>query len=172
MSNSVPLTIQTSLAPGYESIIVIGSDQLSIDPSPGNLYWIIILDHSDLSVKENFVFSDNAKVPHQLKPYLNNPHYIMILCTHALNSANLPQGNLYKFLVSEGAGQHLNRAEQIYEALNCGTWSKMAYAFVAVLGSDSTGFEFFDIMDNAMISTLQFKAVEVDGQTIYTPVVL
>ncbi len=172
MSNPVPLTIQTPLNKGYSAYIVIGNQELYIAPDKSNLYWMVILNNSDLKVEANFTFSDNSKVPPELSPYLNNPDYIMILSTVRLHSDNLPQSAFHAFLVSEGAGRQLNRAEQIFEAFNCGTWGVMSYALVAVLGADSTGYEFFNLMDPVLISTLQFEAITINGKTTYTPVVL
>ena len=168
----VPLTIQTPLHDGYSAYIVIGSEELYEGPTKSNLYWIVVVNNNNLKVEANFTFSNNAEVPSELSPYLNDPTYTMILSTVRLNSNNLPQGAFHAFLVSEGAGRELARMEQIFEAFNCGTWGVMSYNFVAVLGSNPVGYEFFNLMDPVLISTLQFEAVEVENKTTYAPVLV
>ncbi|MCB0668783.1 MAG: hypothetical protein KDC80_23325 [Saprospiraceae bacterium] len=168
MANPVPLTIQAAKAPDYGNTVVIGSNSLSLPYNQQNLYWIIILDPADLSVKANFTFSDNSSVPSQLNPYLNG-QYIMILSSQALNSTNLPQGAFYQFLVKEGADYALRRIEQIYEALNCGTWGTVAYTLVAVLGSDNTSYEYETVIEPVLLATLQLMPVTIGGKTTYIP---
>lgn len=170
MANNVPLTIQTPMSGNLASRIVIGSNQLAIDQNLRNVYWFVILDRSDLSVKANFTTTTNNAVPSQLSPYLNDSKYIMILTTQNLGTGHLPQGALYDFLINEGANRQLNRAEQIFEALNCGNWGWINYVYVAVLGDTSTsGFEYLDLYNSAILTTLHFFPVTIGGQTLYTP---
>ncbi len=167
-----PLTIQTSIYHNYGSIIVIGSNHLYAKSSNDSCYWIVILDRLDLSVKENFTFTDNSAIPSQLNPYLGNTRFIMILNTQNLASNNLPQGKLYDFLISEGAGSALNKAEQVFEALNCGTFGAMGYTLTAVLGRDGTpGFEFMEFINGVMVNTLHLDPVKVENEYWYTPIV-
>jgi hypothetical protein len=170
MANNVPLTIQTVLDGNLSSQVVIGSNTVSCKYGLRNVYWCLVIDRSDLSVKENFTFSTNNVVPAQLKPYIGNSNYVLILTTQYLTSANLPQGAFYDYLTQEGAGTQLNRAEQIYETLSCGTWGWFSYAYVAIMGDPTTnGFEFLDMYHNAMVSTLYFFPTDIGGKTIYTP---
>lgn len=168
MASNVPLTIQTGIISNYGSVIAIGSNRLSINYSLQNVYWAVVLDRSDLSVQQNFTFTDNQNVPAQLTPYLSNSKYILILTTQNLTSTNLPAGNLYQMLMQQGAGAQLQRLEQIYAALNCGTWGWMGYALVAVL-DNSTSYEFAEFYDNAFVTTLQLIPIPVGTGVLYTP---
>ena len=170
MASNVPLTIQTIQNSNNDGTIVIGSNALYLSYSThNNVYWAVVLDRSDLSVKANFTFTTNDVVPSQLTPFAGNSQYILILSTQSLQTANLPQGAFYDFLTKEGASSGLNRMEQIYEALNCGTWGWVNYAFVTVLGDDSSGsFEFVNY-EGALLSTLYFFPVQVGSAVLYTP---
>lgn len=155
----------------YGSNIVFGSNNLSIDYSLQNIYWAVVVDRTNLSIVQNFTFTDNQNVPSQLMPYLNNPQYILILTTQNLSSMNLPAGSLYQTLMKEGAGPELQKLEQIYEALSCGTWGWMGYTLVSVL-DNSVNYEFSDIYQNAFVSTLQLIPVQVGTGVLYTPATL
>jgi hypothetical protein len=170
MASNVPLTIQTVQNSNNDGTIVIGSNTLNLSYSTySNVYWAVVLDRSDLSVKANFTFSDNSNVPSQLQPFLGNTQYVLILTTQSLSTTNLPQGALYSFLTSEGAGTELKRIEQIYEALNCGTWGWVNYCFVGVLGNANTiSFE-YSSYENTLLSTLYFFPVGFGSGVLYTP---
>lgn len=164
------LTIQAPLTSNLGARIVIGSTQLSLDQSKNNLYWIVVLDRQTLDVKLNISFSENDTVPTQLGPFIGNSNYILILTTQTLNTANIPTGAFYKYLVNEGAGPELNRMEQIFASLNCGNWAWFAYTYVAVMCDDSSdGFEMFDFT-NSTIMTLSLKPISIGGKNYYTPV--
>ena len=170
MANPIPLTIQSSNESLLSSQITIGTNSLELVYNQPNLYWILVIDRTDGSVKENFTFSSNDTVPSQLDPYKGNTQYILVLATQQLSSPNLPTGDLYKYLLSEGAGPELKQLEQIFAAFNCGTWGMMAYAYVAIMGDDSTsGFEASAVSDNAAFLVLQLIPVTVNGQTLYSP---
>ncbi|WP_235297962.1 hypothetical protein [Portibacter marinus] len=169
-SKSIALTIQAPLVNNLGARIVIGKNQLYLDSSKINLYWMVVVDRTDLSVKANFTFSTNDKVPKELNPYLNNSQYILILTTQLLKSANLPVGDFYNYLIKEGADRELKRCEQIFAALNCGNWAYWAYSYVTIMGDDTTsGFELFGFTDST-IMTLQLQPVNISGKTYYTPV--
>jgi hypothetical protein len=96
---------------------------------------------------------------------------MMIFTTQNLSTTNLPTGPLYSFLTSQGAGAVLNRAEQIYEALSCGTWGWLGYVCVTILDNNSNScYESFDIYNPAYVSTLQLIPVQVGSGVLYTPV--
>ncbi|MFN8288653.1 MAG: hypothetical protein U0U70_00210 [Chitinophagaceae bacterium] len=168
MASNVPLTIQTGIMQNYGSRIVFGSNNLSINYSLQNVYWAVVIDRTNLNVVQNFTFTDNQDVPSQLTPYLNNPQYLMILTTQNLSSANLPAGSLYQMLMNEGAGAQLQRLEQIYESLSCGTWGWMGYSLVSVL-DNSVSYESSAFYDNAFVTTLQLIPIQVGTGVLYTP---
>ncbi len=168
MAANVPLTIQTGIATNSGSVIAIGSNRLSINYSQQNAYWAIVIDRTNLKVVENFTFTDNQNVPPQLATYSSNDQYIFILTTQNLASTHLPAGNLYQFLVQEGAGAQLRRLEQVYAALNCGTWGWMGYALVSVFDTRGS-FEFSELYDHAMVSTLELMPIQIGAGVLYTP---
>lgn len=170
MATNVPLTIQTTQNTNTDGVIVVGTNRLSLAYGTySNVYWAVVLDRSDLSVKANFTFSDNSSVPSQLQPFLGNTQYVLILSTQGLTTTNLPQGALYSFLTGEGASTELNRIEQIYEALNCGTWGWVNYCFVGVLGSANTISYEFSTYEETLLSTLYFFPVSFGNGVLYTP---
>jgi hypothetical protein len=171
MASNVPLTIQTAGSLNLNGQIVIGQNQLTLDYMTSNCYWYVVIDRTNLNVVANFNTKDNSNVPSQLAPYQGNSQYIMILSTQGLGTMFLPQGALYNFLVSEGAGSQLNRAEQIFEALNCGYWGYLNYCFVTVLGQDTIGFENLDY-SSALVSTFSLVPVTVGSGVLYTPTAL
>ncbi len=173
MATSVPLTVQSSNSRNLTANIVIGKNGLSLPRDQWNLYWVVVLDRTDLSVKANFSFKENSEAPSQLKPFLNNTQYILILTTQMLGSNNLPVGAWHDFLLSEGASVQLFRLEQIFEAFNCGTWGNMGYSFVAVFGNDGgIGFESGNVQENVDFMTLSLVLLDIDGKKLYTPATL
>jgi hypothetical protein len=166
----LPLTIQTPLTGNLGARVVIGKNQYRIDYNKNNVYWLMVLDRTNLDVKVNITFSDNHDVPSQIAPYIGNSQYLIILTTQLLNTANLPTGKFYDYLISEGAGRELRRAEQIFAALNCANWAWFAYTYVAIMGDDTTsGFENFSF-SNSTITTLTLMPFNVGNQIYYTPV--
>lgn len=174
MASNVPLTIQAGISPNYGSQIVIGSKSVTPPKFGSNMYWALILDRTNLAVKENFTFTSNNMVPPQVTPYIEGSKYIMILTTMGLSTQNLPQGAFYDFLIESGAGAALKRIEQIFEALNCGTWGQAGYTFVTVLDKDpsTSGFDFSDIYEYALVSTLQFIPFQIGPNVLYSPALL
>ena len=170
MANNVPLTIQASKEAHLPSEIVIGNNRLSTRTTTPNLYWVLVLDRADCSVKVNVTFSENDAVPSQLQPYLGNTQYILVLATQMLASNNLPTGKWHDYLVSEGAGVELLRLEHIFAAFNCGTWGRMAYAYVAIMGDSTTdGFESATVQDYTAFLTIDLVPISFGGTTLYTP---
>jgi hypothetical protein len=71
-------------------------------------------------------------------------------------------------LVSQGAGSELQRIEQIYAALNCGTWGNLGYTLVTVMDTTS-GYDYSSYYENAFVTTLQLIPVKVGAGVLYTP---
>lgn len=169
MASNVPLTIQCCIYNNLDGVVSIGTNNLYQSyQAPTNYYWAVIVDRTDLSVVQNFTFTDNSDVPAAFNPYINNPQYMLILTTMQLLSINLPTGNLYSFLTGIGAGVSLRRLEQIYGALNCGTWGNMGYTLVTVFDTTS-GFDFSDYQQSGMVSTLTLAPIQVGTSVLYTP---
>ena len=170
MASPVPLTVQSSNSRNITANIVIGSNSLHLALNDWNLYWVVVVDRVDLSVKANFTFTENDQIPPQLNPFLQNTQYILIVTTQMLGSNNLPVGAWHEFLLDEGANVELFKLEQIFEAFNCGTWGNMGYSFVAVSGDDGgKGYESGNVLEIVDFLTLTLLPVEVDGKPMYTP---
>ncbi len=169
MAANVPLTIQTGISSNYSSRIVFGSNSLYPDPTKSDLYWALVIDRTNLNIVQNFTFSDGQSAPAQLQPYLANTQYILILTTQRIFSSNLPTGAFYKMLMSIGAGPELKRLEQIFAALNCGTWGSMGYTLVTIMDT-TDGIEFSEISEYAMVSTLELTPIQIGTGVMYTPV--
>lgn len=171
MASNVSLSILASnTGMNLNSRITFGTQKLISPYTNHNQYWIVVIDRYDLSVKANFHVSNNNSVPAQLGPFMGNTQYIMILTTQNLGSNNLPTGPFYDFLISEGAGVQLKRAEQIYEAFGCASFGNVAYTLVSILGDDGgPAFEGSNFVDHAYFTTLELVAVDIAGKTIYTP---
>lgn len=168
MASIVPLTIQASSNQYMTGRIVFGTQSLA-QAYPGNCYWAVILDRSNLNVIQNFTFTYNNNVPPQMVNYLNNPQYILILTTMNTVTPQLPVGSLYTALIQLGAGAKLKSLEQIYAALNCGTWGKFTYTLVTVM-DNTPGLEFGDYSPGGgMVSTLSLVPIQIGSNTLYTP---
>ncbi len=169
MSNpSLPLTIQTPMVSNLGAKIVIDNNYLSLPYSVNNAYWFVIIDRKTLKVVVNVHTSDNQNVPSEVQPYVGNTDYILILTTSLINSANIPTGNLYKYLIQEGASTELKRMEQIYATLNCGNWGWFAYTFVGIMDNSGTpGYELFNYV-NSTVMTMQLIPITTPSGIIYT----
>lgn len=165
---NVPLTIQCCLYNNYGNVVSIGSNNLVLGYTTPNLYWAVVVDRTNLNVVANFTFSDNSDVPSQLAPY-SNSGYILVLSTMQLLCTNLPVGNFYNFLVSIGAGKELQRVEQIFGSLNCGTWANLGYVLVTVM-DETQGYDYSSYDQNAFLSTLELMPIQVGTGELYTPV--
>ena len=177
--NNLPLSVQSiNRQSTWSNQVAIGVNGANLnvrvqDDSLRNAYWFVVVDRQTLKAVANFTTQDNSNVPAQLGPYLGNTEYLLIVSTQNLGSAYLPQGALYNFLVSEGAGSQLARLEQVYASFNCGTWGFMAYSFIAVLGNDGgDSFEASTIQDSALLQTVELAPIDVNGKVYYTPISL
>jgi hypothetical protein len=173
MSNNVPLTIYSGIAPGnHANRIVI--DKNSIHPANtqmSNCYWAVVVSRKDLSVLVNITFQSNSTIPSEFTGYAGNDDYVLILTTISLGSDNLPTGAFYNFLIQHGAGKELKRLEQIYAALNCGSIGSMGYSLVTVF-DQTLGIEHASCTEKILLSTLEFTPMNINNQVIYTPISL
>ncbi len=166
---SVPVTVYGS----YDSsnaFVVVGGQTYTPNPPVANYYWYLVLDLTNLKAVASLVSSNTTQVPSEIQPYVGNAQYLLIFVTLALKSNHLPQGALYNFLHSTGAGDLLDRAEQIGSQINTGWLSKLSYVLAATMNpADGSGFEDF-AYDTFPIMTFELMPVVVGGKTIYTPI--
>lgn len=136
-------------------------------------YWMVIFDRKTLKAVENFMFSDESTVPSQINKYVNDSNYFYVLTTRTMSSREVPVGDFYNWLISEGAGTGLKTIEQCFHALNCSGYELFSYTLVNVFGTKvGTSLEFFNFDDNRMITALELKPIEVDGSNLYMPIEL
>lgn len=166
---SVPVTVYGSYN-SNNAFIAVGGQAYTPNPPVDNYYWYLVLDLTSLRAVVSLVSNNATQVPADIQPYVGNAQYLLIFVTLALKSNHLPQGALYNFLHSAGAGDQLNRAEQIGSQINTGWLSKLSYILAATMNpADGSGFEEFSY-DTYPIMTFQLMPVVVGGKTIYTPI--
>ena len=108
------------------------------NPVP-NSYWFCIIDATNPTQKaDEFVVpaSNNSVVPNGLDKYMTNPAYIIALATQSLNLVSVPQGALYAYLKSHGAGRELDRLEQLNVTHGCGQSTIVSYVLTTQGGSN------------------------------------
>ncbi|HYY55790.1 MAG TPA: hypothetical protein VE842_00590 [Pyrinomonadaceae bacterium] len=134
MKNMLAYTIQGSIANSFTPMIVVGQGASKVTFSPkqsqNDSYWFAILDRTDpKKLVKDFVVpgQNNTTVPAGLEAYMSNPQYLYALVTQALSTLHVPQGALYDFLKKYGAGREMQRLEQVYTSLNCGTFGHVSY---------------------------------------------
>lgn len=134
MPNMLAYTIRGSFNPNTVPYIVIGqgASKAIIKPTAPqeSSYWWVILDVTNPKnmVKDFTVPStNNTTVPAGLDAYMSSPQYIFAMVTQFLAMNNIPQGDLYDYLVKYGAGRALGRIEQLGSAFGCGAISRPSY---------------------------------------------
>jgi hypothetical protein len=125
-------------------IIDVGSKMTTLWPaSPqDDSYWFVIMDAKSprAKVKEWVVpGTSNSTVPAGIETYMTNPGYLFAVGTQYLNTLHVPQGPLYDFLVKYGAGRELQKLEQIYAVLGCGSYGHMTYVLTGQCGPRVSG---------------------------------
>src|SRR5262245_10028475 len=139
-------TIQGSISPGIPPVIVVGqgSTRKRIVPNnpKDNSYWFAFLDRNNPYNKAAELVvpgTQNTAVPPGADQYMSNPNYIFVVATQWLSTMCLPQGDLYDYLASHGAGRQLQRFEQILTSVACGTLGPMSYILTGQGGPPNSG---------------------------------
>ena len=183
MAQNIPLTVESAMVENFGILVAYGQQSVQPPSLQPNQYWFVVFDRSSLNVVYNVASGDGTSVPNGLAQY-NTDQYILVLTTYVLSIVNLPQGDLYDFLIDNGAGRQLNRLIQINNQIGCGQIGSLAYALVAVLGNVDQGFEASQIPQTIMINattfgvtagpgpilTLTLMPVVVGGQISWTPI--
>jgi hypothetical protein len=134
------------------------------------MYWYVVVDLTNLAVVLQAGLESETDVPPQVLQYLGNPRYFLYVIGNVLNGYNVPQGKLYEFLTSIGAGPALVGIEQTVALLGTGTIINFSYILAATMSTnDSLGFEASSFTDFAILN-MQFLPVLVDGSYIYAPI--
>ena len=173
---NIPVTVLGSLRYGTGSTaICVGSEYYNPPTSvTPNSYWVFLLDLQNPTQAPvlSETTTNGSAVPAGLAKYLNNPRYLLILNTNALQSDNLPQGDFYKFLTQVGSGPLLNKAEQACTQLGTGIVGNWAYILATTMAvDDALGFEDLTFNDDINLMTFQLMPVYVNNQLVsYTPI--
>lgn len=138
--NMLAYTIKPTQTGDYAKVVVgQGSGKKSFDANSqnANIYWWYFLSNQD---PHNMVHSvtvpgsSNTTVPSGIDTYMNNPDLLFGVVTQQLNSTHLPQGPLFDYLVSYGAGNGLRMLEQANATLGCGYLGTVTYALIGQAG--------------------------------------
>jgi len=137
MPNMLAYTIKSGITTGdYPQVFVgQGSSKKAFIPTNrvDDSYWFYFLDAANPSTLVHEVTvagSSNSTVPPGLDTYLNNPGLLYGVVTQYLSTLHVPQGALYTFLATYGAGRELQKLEQINTSMGCGYFGRMSYALI------------------------------------------
>jgi hypothetical protein len=172
--NTVPLSVMGTQPAQYPgAIIAVGNNRLTQQLTNDQGYWFVVLDASNLAVVYNAVQQSGSTVPNF---GVSGPGYLLVVATLGVSFDNQPQGALFKFLMSNGAGADLLAIEQLADQVGCGSISGFCYTFVTTLNDPNLGFEAFDttaLSGYTAIQTLSLLAVnQPGGGVVYTPIAL
>ena len=175
-SSNVPLSVQGTL--GYPDAVVAISTRgqpfygLWQQPAGQNGYWFMVIDLASLKQLASVFSADQNNVPSQVAPFVGQIDKLLIFASITMLGDHLPQGNLFATLKAVGAGALLDRCEQLATQLGTGTINPLSYTLVTTMDEDGRpGFEEFSFYGQA-VETLSLMPVEINGQTVYTPVAL
>lgn len=169
MQNMPPMlafTVQGSVQTSglYAPFVIIGQGGTKVEIKPPNInlddsYWFLILDNQNPKHVVQSIqvpAQNNTTVPAGLDALMSNPAYLFAFITQSLWAPHIPQGNLYKFLATYGAGRELERAEQwAGNGTGCGHISRISYILAGQCGPRKPGdisppsFETFSIVNSA-----------------------
>lgn len=176
-TNVIPLTVNSPLSTTWLSGVAMGTQSFGPpgNPTPAG-YWILVIDRTALKVVYNQVQTSYDTAP-DLGAF-NTDDYFMIVAAIAVTLNNIPQGDFFTFLNANGAGPQLARLEQINTQLGCGTVGSFSYVLISILGLGQEALPGIEVssIDNfntkGVIVTASLIGTVVNGQTIYSPVIL
>ena len=174
----------------FQTTMSVNSQQYSSGAKePGIQYWV--LDRYNPTSAPLFEYFQEAtgamdQVPPGIDKYVDDD-YIIIVCSQTLFVTQVPQGDLYKFLISIGAGSQLEMLEQINTYYACGFTGRIAYTLITTPCTSELGLE-SGLVPQSVYTTsandkeygsetypgallvAQLIPTKFDGKTIYTPV--
>lgn len=174
----------------FQTTISVNSQQYSSGiKESGIQYWV--LDRYNPTAKPLFEYFQVAEgamdqVPPGIEEYVDDD-YIIIVCSQSLFVTQVPQGDLYNFLVSIGAGSQLEMLEQINTYYACGFTGRIAYNLITTPCTSESGLESGLIPQSVYTASssdkeygsetypgallvAQLIPTEFNDKTIYTPV--
>jgi len=136
----LPYTIKGGIIPGDQPIVVVGlgSSQQFLGPNAplDDSYWWFFLDNATQKMVYNVQVagSNNTSVPAGVDTYMRNPNLLFGVVTQYLSTLHVPQGALYNYLASYGAGDALQVLEQANATLGCGSFGQVSYVLIGQCG--------------------------------------
>ena len=137
-------TVRSSNTNGHLPVVLIdvGRNETLHKPDhpQENSYWFVFLDANNprQKVKEWVVpAKDHSVVPAGIDTFMKDPKYIFALATQTMWTPWIPQGPLYDFLATYGAGRELQRLEQIQavgNVLMCSGYGNASYCLTSLCG--------------------------------------
>jgi len=175
-NTEVPITMVSAQASNYLSTIVIGKQAYYPATVADNSYWFSVYDRNSLQqVFSQVQVGNGDSVPADLAGKFNTAQYFMVVATRSLLSGYVPAGQLYAFLVDNGAGTALKHLTQSLQQLGCGSLNVMNYVMAGVLGPGvpPTKVEASEINPrNPLFLTATLIGVPVNNAVLYTPMPL
>ena len=173
-STEVPLSIASAPSSNSLSVVVIGKQQYYAPSVQDNSYWFSVYDRNSLAQVYSQVQANNADtVPADLSGKFDTAQYFLVVTTRSLQSAYVPAGALYSFLVNSGASVALKKLTQVYQQVGCGSLGIVAYAMAGTLGPGSPTHPRVEASGISVNNTLYLEATlvgtPVNNATLYSP---
>ncbi|MGD0301773.1 MAG: hypothetical protein ABSE86_32250 [Bryobacteraceae bacterium] len=142
MSTSImlPYTIKAGISSNDSPRVIFGlgtNKQAFIPNTPvDDSYWWYFFDNATLKLVYSAVVpgANNSTVPSGIDTYMNNPSLLFGIATQYLSLLHVPQGALYDYVASYGAGDALKALEQLNVTLGCGYYGRVSYVLVGQAG--------------------------------------
>jgi hypothetical protein len=141
MPNMLAYTIKGGISSGDYPVVYVGQHAAKKAFAPANptddSYWFYFLDANNPTSKVYDLVvpgSQNAVVPAGIQTYMNNPGLLFGVATQYLSTLHVPQGALYTYLESYGAGRQLQLLEQVNASMGCGYFGWVSYALIGQCG--------------------------------------
>ncbi|MEM1055576.1 MAG: hypothetical protein AAGI52_08610 [Bacteroidota bacterium] len=167
--NATAISYNRHVSAGASGVVIGDTRVFSPIPTSTEGFFFAVVDLSTLEVVAQAAPVSNSSVPPEIAPYANKEGYFLFFITQLQSTRNLPQGDLYSFLMNSGAGAALENVEQIVEQIGTGFVLNYAYVLAGSLDSgDLPGFEVYSLDSNAILP-MQFVPYDMDGKTMYAP---
>ena len=171
MAEDVALTVISAPRTNYTFGAAIGKELHRPKDVKENTYWFLVVDRFDLSsTPASIVSGSNSEVPAEVTKH-DDSRYLLIVSTMGTTTPNLPQKGLRDLLSMHGGEDQLNRIEQVYDQLGCGSFGTFGFSSVGILGEQAGGYATSTYGSaEGQLLTLTLRPSEIDGKVIYTPI--
>lgn len=168
---AVPLSVVSNAfnTPPYAQIALGAQVYNQQSTNYNGQYWFFVIDSVSLKVVYNATQASASTAPNL--GGFNTAQYILVVATLGVSFDQQPQGDLYNFLVANGAGAELTKIEQLAAQFGCGSLGCFGYVLVSPLGNQGQlGIEYSSFVgNNGPVVPLSLVPVTEDGQTFYAP---